>query len=209
MLRTELELLGREQPRGPALQRAVGSAIEETDRVIRLADDLLLLAGADDRQLAIRTEAARAGDLLRAAADRAGDPRVVVDAASAPAVLADPGQVARALDNLLANALRYADKQIVCTVRTRAGAVELHVLDDGPGFPPDFLPRAWERFARADAGRTDDGTGLGLAIARTIAELHGGATGAQNRPGGGADVWIALPAAADAPATAGPAQALA
>jgi signal transduction histidine kinase len=194
VLRTELEMLGRERPTGAALQRAVASAIEETDRVSQLADDLLLLAQADDRRLTIRPQSVPAHELQQAAAVRAGDPRVAVEQTAA-AVLADPGQVARALDNLLANARRYADSSIRCTVQQRNGAVELHVLDDGPGFPPAFLPRAWERFARADAGRTEDGTGLGLAIVRTIAELHGGSTGARNRPDGGADVWIALPAA--------------
>jgi two-component system OmpR family sensor kinase len=67
------------------------------------------------------------------------------------------------------------------------------VIDDGPGLPDDFLPRAFDRFARADAGRTEDGAGLGLAIVRTIAELHGGDAHAANHAGGGADVWIALP----------------
>jgi signal transduction histidine kinase len=203
ILRTELEMLGREKPAGAALQRAVGSAIEETDRVSRLADDLLLLGRAADRQLAIRPQPLRAGELLQAAADRAGDERVVVDPAGTAGVLADPGRVAQALDNLVANARRYAGEQIRLSAHVRGDAVELHVLDDGPGFPPGFLPRAWERFARADAGRTEDGTGLGLSIVRTIAELHGGSSGAANRPTGGADVWIALPAAA----AAGPADA--
>lgn len=200
VLRTELELLGRERPTGEALQAAVGSAIEETDRLSRLADDLLLLARADDRKLAICPRAVRAAELLQAAAVRAGDPRVAVDAGSATTLLADPERVAQALDNLLGNAQRYADQRILLTARVRGGVVQLHVLDDGPGFPVGFLPRAWERFARADAGRTEDGTGLGLAIVRTIAELHQGTTGAENRPSGGADVWISLPGAAPAAA---------
>jgi two-component system OmpR family sensor kinase len=198
MLRTELEMLGREKPTGAALQQAVGSAIEETDRLSRLADDLLLLARADDRKLALHPQTVNAAGLLQAAADRAGDTRITVDAEDATTLRADPGRVAQALDNLLANARRYADEWILLTALVRDGTVELHVLDDGPGFPAGFLPRAWERFARADAGRTQDGTGLGLAIVRTIAELHGGVVGAANRPAGGADVWIALPAAAPA-----------
>lgn len=70
------------------------------------------------------------------------------------------------------------------------------MLDDGPGFPDTFLPRAFDRFARADAGRTTDGAGLGLSIVQAIAELHGGTAYASNRPTGGADVRIRLPAAA-------------
>jgi len=69
------------------------------------------------------------------------------------------------------------------------------VRDDGPGFPPDFLDTAFERFTRADPARGRGGTGLGLAIVDVIARAHGGAAGARNRPTGGADVWISLPCA--------------
>jgi two-component system OmpR family sensor kinase len=96
---------------------------------------------------------------------------------------------------MLDNALRYAAGEVELTARRAGASIEIHVRDDGPGFPPAFLPRAWERFSRADAARTDDGAGLGLSIIRTIAELHGGSADAENRPGGGADVWISLPAA--------------
>ncbi|MDX6605171.1 MAG: hypothetical protein QOF23_1680, partial [Solirubrobacterales bacterium] len=60
-------------------------------------------------------------------------------------------------------------------------------------FPPDFIDRAFERFSQAGAGHGDEGTGLGLAIARAIAEAHGGSAHVANRPGGGADAWIAIP----------------
>jgi signal transduction histidine kinase len=76
------------------------------------------------------------------------------------------------------------------------------VIDDGPGFPPDFLPHAWERFARGEASRTADGSGLGLAIVRAIAEAHDGQAHAINLSTGGADVWITVPGA---PSSAGPA----
>jgi signal transduction histidine kinase len=77
--------------------------------------------------------------------------------------------------------------------------VEFHVTDAGPGFPAEFLPRAFERFARAEGGRSTTGTGLGLAIVDAIAHGHGGSAHAANRDGGGADVWIAIPSEVHGP----------
>jgi hypothetical protein len=77
----------------------------------------------------------------------------------------------------------------------RPGVAEVEVSDRGPGFPPDFLPHAFERFQRAEAsrGRDSGGTGLGLSIVRAILAAHGGGATAVNRPGGGASVSIVLP----------------
>jgi signal transduction histidine kinase len=119
----------------------------------------------------------------------------VGDVAERPLVLADPDRATQAIENMLENALRYAATEVAFATRVAGSSVEIHVLDDGPGFPAEYLPRAWERFSRADAARTDDGAGLGLSIVRTIAGLHGGSADAANRPGGGADVWISLPTA--------------
>jgi signal transduction histidine kinase len=207
VLRTELELIGRERPAGAALQSAVGSAIEETDRLSRLADDLLLLARADDQQLAIAPSRLSAAELLRDAADRArrqpaaAGKQIALHASDDAEVLADPGRAAQAIDNLLTNAVRHANSSIQLIAHRKGQFVEVHVIDDGPGFPAEFLPHAWERFARAEAARTADGAGLGLAIVRAIAEAHGGQAHATNVLTGGADVWVTLPGA---PSSAGP-----
>ena len=70
--------------------------------------------------------------------------------------------------------------------------MELVVADEGPGFPPDFLGSAFDRFTRADAARGRGGAGLGLAIVRAIARAHGGEAGARNVDGGGAAVWVRI-----------------
>jgi signal transduction histidine kinase len=202
VLRTELELIARERPAGRDLQAAVGSAIEETDRLYRLADDLLLLARSDDGRLALEPRCVSAAELLDQAAGRAhrqapdADMQISIDAPVESHVLADRDRAGQAIDNLVANALRHAKGHVQLSARTNGPVTELHVTDDGPGFPPEFLPRAWERFARADVARTEDGAGLGLAIVRAIAEAHGGEARAANTATGGADVWIVLPSAA-------------
>jgi signal transduction histidine kinase len=202
MLRTELELMARDSPAGADLQAATASAMEETERLGRLADDLLLLTRADSARFELHRTPVSPATLAEDAAARARrGPRGpgmrigVRDADDLPLVLADPGRIGQALDNMLENALRYAAGEVEVVIRHAGSSVEIHVLDDGPGFPPEFLSRAWERFSRADAARTEDGVGLGLAIIRTIAELHGGRADAANRQGGGADVWISLPSA--------------
>jgi two-component system OmpR family sensor kinase len=204
-LRTELELLAREHPTGAALDEASRSAIEETDRLARLADDLLLLSRADDNSFALARASVPALELAVEASERArrraapDAPEVTVADRGELSVDVDRERIAQALDNMLENALRHALHAIELTCEAREGRVEIHVRDDGPGFPDGFLPHAWDRFSRADPGRTDGGAGLGLSIVRTIAELHGGEAGAANRPEGGADVWIALPPARDSP----------
>jgi signal transduction histidine kinase len=70
--------------------------------------------------------------------------------------------------------------------------VEIHVEDHGPGLPGEFAPHAFERFSRANP--SSEGSGLGLALVAVIARAHGGEAHAGSRPGGGADIWLALPA---------------
>jgi signal transduction histidine kinase len=106
---------------------------------------------------------------------------------------ADRLRVEQALSNLVENALRHGDGEVLLTAVPVDGLVELHVRDEGLGFPPQFLDQAFERFARADGARTGGTSGLGLSIVRVIAEAHGGSAHVANTDGGGADAWIALP----------------
>src|SRR5256885_846110 len=76
-----------------------------------------------------------------------------------------PGRLEQALANLVDNALSYGEGAVALTARRENGTVELHVRDEGEGFPPAFLPHAFERFSRADQARGGGSAGLGLAIA--------------------------------------------
>ncbi len=200
VLKAELEVALKQTGSGP-IREALVSAVEEADRVIGLAEDLLVLAGADRARLTLELRSVDTAELLEAvkaryslAAHRAERP-VVIDPDAGGVVWADPARLEQALVNLLDNALRYGGGTISLTTRSRGGWIEVHVIDEGPGFPPEFLEAAFERFSRADRARGRGGAGLGLAIVEAIAGAHHGEVRATNRAAGGADVWLALPAA--------------
>src|SRR4051794_36874877 len=198
ILRTELELALRGEHTREELEAALQSAAEEAERLSSLAEDLLVIARSDQGRLPVRPEQLDAGPLLQRVAGRfqtraraEGRP-LAADASPGVEVHADPARLEQALANLVDNALTHGRGTVALSARRVNGSVELHVSDEGPGFPPDFLPRAFERFTRADEARTRGGTGLGLAIAAAIAGAHGGSAHAINRETG-ADVWIQLP----------------
>jgi two-component system OmpR family sensor kinase len=201
VLKTELELALGGKRSLPEMEAALSSAAEQTDRLAQLAEDLLVIARSDQGRLPIRPTDVNLERLLhdtrerfsRRAAQRGAS--VEFDVPAAVRLHADPLRLEQALGNLIDNALRHGGTRITIGAREVDHSVELHVLDDGSGFPADFLPRAFERFTRADTARGRGGTGLGLAIVAVIAESHGGEARASNRPEGGADVYLQLPAA--------------
>ena len=209
LLRTELDLALR-RPRSPAeLESALRSAAEETQRLSRLADDLLLIARADQGSLPVRLEFVSAADLLADAATRfasraSGLERTLRVEETALNVEADPHRVGQALVNLVDNALTHGSGTVELAAEERDGLVELHVRDGGSGFPEEFRARAFDRFSRADEARGRGGSGLGLSIVELVARAHGGAVGLTNSPSGGADVWISLPRASHQPHSPAP-----
>jgi signal transduction histidine kinase len=205
LLRTELDLALRRRRSREELEAALRSAAEETERLTRLAEDLLLIARGDRGGLPLRREDLSVSAVFDAVAARfaaqAASRRVALEAEATDCVVdGDAARIEQALSNLVDNALTYGAHSVTLFARASDAGVELHVADDGPGFPEDFLARAFDRFSRADDARGDGGTGLGLAIVALIADAHGGEAAIANRPAGGADVWITLPAAVREPA---------
>jgi heavy metal sensor kinase len=202
-LKAELDLALSRARTEPELLGALHSASVETDRLTRLAADLLVLARQHDGRLPLRLEEADlevlAAQAVDAAAGRASVAGVAigVDAPSGLRIRVDPARVRQALDNLLDNALRHTARggRVALTVGRDGGNVAIRCIDTGSGFPAEFLERAFEPFARTADDRAVDpeGAGLGLAIVRAVAEAHGGRADASNRPGGGAVVSILLP----------------
>ena len=197
LLKTELELALRRSRSTEELEAAIRSAAEDTERLSRIADDLLLLARAEQGRVPLRREPVDVADVLetvagrfrsRAELERRG---LSVAADDDPLVVsADRSLLEQALANMVDNAFTHGAGRVTLAAEQRNGSAELHVLDEGTGFPADFLQHAFERFSRAQT--TTEGSGLGLAIVETIAEAHDGRAGAANSPGGGTDVWLAL-----------------
>jgi two-component system OmpR family sensor kinase len=177
----------------------VRTASEETDRLVQLAGDLLLIASAEDGRIPLRTERLDAQELLesvrtRFASRSEADGRPLeIDAAPNLDLRGDRLRLEQALGNLVDNALRYGAGTIRLLAANADHHVELRVCDHGAGFPPEFLPRALQRFSRPDASRGTPGAGLGLAIVSTIALAHNGRATATNLYEGGAQVVISVP----------------
>jgi two-component system OmpR family sensor kinase len=198
ILRTELELALRGEHTKAELEDALRSAAEEAERLSHLAEDLLVIARSDQGRLPVRLETLEAGVVFARVAGRfqtraraEGRP-LAADPSPGVELLADPARVEQALANLVDNALTHGAGTVALSAEKVNGSVQLHVRDEGPGFPAEFLPRAFERFTRADEARTRGGSGLGLAIAAAVAGAHGGSAQARNVDGG-ADVWITFP----------------
>jgi len=199
--KTELELALRYAKDENELRTAITSAVGEIDRLVQLAEDLLVVARSQEKELALAVEPIAAVDLFETVAQRfrsraqhSGRALEVADDSDV-LVKGDRLRLEQALTSVVDNALRHGDGEVRLFARSNGASAELHVADGGGGFPPDYLPHAFERFTRADTGRTGAGSGLGLAIVDTIARAHGGGAHATNGPEGGADVWIEVPSA--------------
>lgn len=206
VLRARLDVAARDAHADEASLRAVlDEARADADRLGRLADDLLVLARADQGGLPLRPELLDVQEVLEAAAarkrgaaeqqQRAIATTVLVEGGAV--VMADADRLAQVLDNLCVNSLRYGAGTIALTATAAAdpALLELVVSDRGSGFPPGFAARAFDRFSQADDARSRGGSGLGLAIVAAIVRAHGGSVTADNQPAGGARVRLTLPLA--------------
>jgi signal transduction histidine kinase len=207
LLRTELELALRHAETTDELREAVRSSSVEVDRLGLLAEDLLLMARSDRGKLPLQLETLDIADVITTVASRfewralETERRLETAAEQGLRVEGDRLRVEQAVGNLVDNALRHGSGAVRVSAAAADGFVEVHVVDEGPGFPASFVDQAFERFTRADHARARGGAGLGLSIVRVIAEAHGGTAHATNTDRGGADVWMSLPSAAPSAAS--------
>ena len=197
-------LLDGDVPREDA-ERFLSTIVNESDRLARLANDLLALQRIEGatgelplRRIDLVVVARRAVSGLEPLLAERG--ATVEVSGEGPTVLGDPDRLQQVIANLIDNATRVADGG---TVRVEVGAegdhAVLSVLDEGPGIPEKDAGRLFDRFYRTETSRdrTSGGSGLGLAIVKAIVTAHAGEIEAANRPEGGARFTLRLPALKD------------
>jgi signal transduction histidine kinase len=178
----------------------------ETDRLIRLVNDLLILSRADSKALNLQTVPLDLEQLVRATISKMAPQaesrglRLQLEAdENASLAVADPDRIEQVLVNLLDNAVKYSPPSGTVLVRVNCGSpgsIQVQVEDQGIGIPADDLKRVGERFYRADRARSraEGGSGLGLAIAQALVEAHDGRLWLESREGQGTVVTFSLPA---------------
>jgi two-component system phosphate regulon sensor histidine kinase PhoR len=209
---TSLRLLA-DTLRGPAGQEPgvaydlVEKIVIEVDQLHQMSEELLDLAAIESGRQVMSLVPITVGDLLLGPVERLKDQaerrnvRTILKLDPKMQVLADREQAARAVLNVLHNAIKYSPEGGEVVISADAvqeeGRAILSITDAGPGIPPDELERVFERFYRSNWAWGTPGTGLGLAIARHILQAHGGRIWAENRrlPERGAIFHLAFPLA--------------
>jgi two-component system sensor histidine kinase MprB len=194
-LRANIDTLRRHpELRGEPRQRLLDDLHSELEELSSLVNELVALAADryDNEPEQVVALPALAEQAARRTERRSGHP-VSVDAEPA-STRARPGELLRAISNLLDNAAKFSPTGTPIEVTVRPGRVE--VRDHGPGLAPEDLPYVFDRFYRAVAVRSLPGSGLGLSIVRDAAQAAGGEVTAANAPDGGAVFTLRLPVAA-------------
>lgn len=192
--RLETELLSQ---RTAGDDRMTRDLLQETIRMGRLVDHLLLLARSDAGTINADRIPVDLEDIVRESVSSIGTTAVPIttDDVEPVQVMGQPTLLEHVITNLLDNAGRYADSSIDVSLRANGRHAILTVDDDGPGIPESLRDDVLQRFVRVDESRErgTGGAGLGLAIASEIVELHAGVIDITDSPSGGARVRVLLP----------------
>ena len=203
-LRGGIEVALRAERTPEEYRRVLASSLEEVERLIRLAEDLLLLsrssAGPDVTRAPVDLEPLLLDVFdVGARLGQGAGVSVRTDAMASATVRGDATALRRALLNLIENAIKYTPPggKVELSLTTADGMAVITVSDTGIGLDPADANRIFEPFVRLDAARARDtgGAGLGLAIARSIAVAHGGTLTVESRPGAGSRFVLRLPLA--------------
>ncbi|PYM46115.1 MAG: hypothetical protein DME14_18965 [Candidatus Rokuibacteriota bacterium] len=203
-LKGTIEVALRGERSGDEYRRVLASSLEDVERLVRLAEDLLLLsrlsvpAQVPGERIELAPLLAEVADVAARVADERGVTCVVKERAPAT-VTGDAIALRRAVMKLVENAVKYTPRggRVELALRVTDGRAEVAVTDTGIGMDPADVERIFEPFVRLDTARALDtgGAGLGLPIARSIVATHGGTLAAESVPGAGSTFTIRLPLA--------------
>src|SRR5213593_1866786 len=203
-LKGTIEVALRAERSGEEYRRVLASSLDDVERLVRLAEDLLLLsrlsvpAQVSRERVELAPLLTEVADLAAPVADARGV-TVVLKERTPAVVTGDAVALRRAVLKLVENAVKYTPRggRVELALRLADGRAEVLVTDTGIGMDPADVERIFEPFVRLDAARARDtgGAGLGLPIARSIVATHGGTLAAESVPGAGSTFTIRLPLA--------------
>lgn len=188
----------------PRARSMVSIGLQNSDRLLRLINDILDMETIESGELEFNFEPIWAGALVEAAVLENGaylaqlNRRLCIDNQAPDAVIwADQGRLMQVLGNLLSNAVKYSPEDGVITlgIALQGEALRIWVMDQGPGIPEAFRAQIFQKFSQADSSdtRQKGGTGLGLSIAKAIVDRHGGTIDFETSDGNGTTFNVDLP----------------
>jgi signal transduction histidine kinase len=185
----------------PKQDELVQTARNDTERLLRILNDLLDLARLEGGNAELHRENIRPAELLEATVAETADHAAakglklisIVDP-DLPAISVDRQRISHVFSNLISNAIKHSpagSEILLSAARAEDNAVQFSVIDHGPGIPEEYQTRIFDRFFRVPSQKKK-GAGLGLSIAREITLAHGGRIGVKCAPGQGAEFFVVL-----------------
>lgn len=205
ILRGELETLARKPDASPDVRETIGSALEETDRLTKITENLLALSRLEAGDTQLEKTRVDLAELVTTTTEQmrllAEDKKISLrcETCEHVSVHGSRARLKQVVVNLVDNAIKYTPEggEVRAMVRKDKGKAILEVIDSGVGIPAEALPQIFERFYRVDKARTRKlgGTGLGLSIVRSICKAHDGEVTAESTEGNGSKFRVELPLA--------------
>jgi heavy metal sensor kinase len=209
VMRGELESLAQDPQLGRETREALGSVLEEVERLAEIVESLFALSRLDAGEASAEWRRFDLAELASTTAEQMSllatdkNVRVACDSTAGVMVEGDPARLKQVIVNLLDNASKYTPGggRVRLSVRREQGFALLEVADDGIGIPEEALPHVFKRFFRVDGSRSREqgGAGLGLAIVKSICSAHGADIEVVSAVGRGSTFRLRQPLAADAP----------
>ena len=205
-IRTSLGLLeeGEGGNLSPEAKSLIEIAFRNTDRLVRLVNDILDFRKIESEKLELRYNRIKARSIVEQVVRELGTTaseksiRLVVDIKSDVTFQADRDRIIQVLTNLTANAIKFSGEKNAVTIVVdlrRKNYLRFSVSDHGPGIPRSEVGKLFQKFQQVDSsdGRREGGTGLGLAISKSLVEMHGGTIGVDSKLGAGSTFWFEIP----------------